>query len=73
MNSNLQFNRECLKYKALKMTFERGPLSLQKYTILNENSVKTTLLTLKVHDMNRERFNMTDNLFFVTQCTLTEE
>ena len=26
MNFNLQFNGECLKYKALKMTFGRGPL-----------------------------------------------
>ena len=33
MNLNFQFNRECLKYKALKMTFGRGPLLSQKYNI----------------------------------------
>ena len=34
MNFNLQFSRECIKYEALKMTFGRGPLILQKYKIL---------------------------------------
>ena len=46
---------ECLKDKALKMTFGRGPLLLQKYKLRQKKSVKTTIVTLKVHDMNRER------------------
>ena len=58
MNSNLQFRRECLKYKALKMTFGRGPILLQKYLILQKVGKNYTIVTLKVYDMNRERFNM---------------
>ena len=34
LDFNLQSNREFLRYKALKMTFGRGPLLLQKYKIL---------------------------------------
>ena len=33
INFNLQFNGECLKYKALKMTIGRGQLLTQKYKI----------------------------------------
>ena len=51
------------------MTFGRGPLLLQKYIIFSKKAVKTTMLTLKVNDMNRERFNFTDNLFFMSQYT----
>ena len=36
MNFNLQFRRECLKYKAKKMTFGRGPLLPQKYIIIQK-------------------------------------
>ena len=36
MNFNLKFSSECLKYNALKMTFGRGPLFLQKYIILQK-------------------------------------
>ena len=59
MNFNFQFNRECLKYKALKMTFGRGPLLSQLYNIHSfKTSAKTTTVTLKVHDMKRETFNI---------------
>ena len=59
MNFNLHFNRgECLKYIALKMTYGRSPLLPQKCKILQKKSTKTTTVTLKVHDTNRERFNM---------------
>ena len=42
------------------MTFGRGPLSLQKYKILPKTSEKkqTYIVTLKVHDRNREGLNM---------------
>ena len=56
MNFNLQFNG-VLEYKALKMTFGKGPLLPQKYNILQKRR-KTTKVTLTEHDMNRERFKM---------------
>ena len=40
LDFNLQFTKECLKYKALNMTFERGPLLSQKYNILQTRSQK---------------------------------
>ena len=52
------------------MTFERGPLLQQKCKIL-QNVGKNTLMTLKVHDMKRERFNMS-RLVFMARCTKTE-
>ena len=66
---NLQFNRECSKYKTLIMTFGRGPLLPQK------TSAKTTKVTLKVHERNRERLNMPrnpENFFFMASWTLTQ-
>ena len=39
------------------MMYGRGPLLLQKY-IIAQKMIKTTIVTLKVRDMNRERFNM---------------
>ena len=33
-------NKECLKYKALNMTFERGPILSQKYNTLQTRSQK---------------------------------
>ena len=50
------------------MTFGRGPLLPQKYKILQKRREKTTKVTLKVHDKNRERLNMSrspDNIFFI--------
>ena len=38
-----QPNREFLRYKALNMTFGRGPLLLQKYQILPQRRKKTKL------------------------------
>ena len=66
MNFNLQFNRECLKYKALRMTFGRGPFLPQNCLNSSKTSVKTTIVTLKVHDMNRKRFNISRYLFHGT-------
>ena len=43
--------------KARKMTFEQGPLLLQKYRILPERRKKNHIVTLKVHDRNREGLN----------------
>ena len=43
------------------MTFGRGQLSLQKYIILKtflKKLVITTIVTLKVYDMNIEKINM---------------
>ena len=40
------------------MTFGRVLLLSQKYNILKKRRKKTTKVTLKVHDMKRERFNM---------------
>ena len=57
MNFNLPFSKECLKYKALKMTFGRGPLLPQKYIII-QNVGKNYHSDIVVHDKNRERFNM---------------
>ena len=47
----LNFNStESFRYKSLEMTFERGPLLPQNYTIL-----KKRRQTLKVHDRNKKR------------------
>ena len=66
--SILIFNlTECLKYKALKMTFGRGPLLQQKYKILQKRRQK-----LPVHDRNWEKLNMSrssDNFFSMASCT----
>ena len=40
------------------MTIGRGPLLPQTYDILLKKSEKITIVTLKVNDMNKERFNM---------------
>ena len=45
LNFNFQFNRELLRYKALQMTFGRGPLLLQKYIILPKRQEKTNKVT----------------------------
>ena len=58
MNFNLQFNSGCIKYKALKMTFGRGPLLSKNYYIFQKLPKKTIKVTLKVHDNGRGRFNM---------------
>ena len=40
------------------MTFGQGPLLLQKCIILSKRRAKTNIVTMKVHDMNREGLNM---------------
>ena len=50
------------------MTFGRGPLLPQKIKNSLKTMDKTTIVTLKVHDRNRERLNMSrspDNFFFM--------
>ena len=68
MNINLKFNRECLKYKALKITFGRGPLLSQKYNILQKHRQK-----LPKYMIWKEKDKIcSDNLFSMAQCTKTE-
>ena len=50
------------------MTFGRGQLLPQKYKIPRKRRQKTTKVTLKVHERNRERLNMSrspENFFFM--------
>ena len=58
MNFDIQFDRECLKCKAIKMTFGRGPLLLPFIKKFLKRREKNTIVTLKIHDRKRERLNM---------------
>ena len=50
------------------MTFERGLLLNS-----SKSPIKSTIVTLKVHDRNRERLKCPDNLFFMAKPTNTQK
>ena len=47
-----------------KMTFGSGPLVPQKFKGLQKGRQKLSLLTLRVHNRNRESLNMSRKLLF---------
>ena len=70
MDFNLQFKRECLKYKALKMTF--GPLLLQKYEIFQKRRETLPKWLWKFIIWKEKDLICTDILFSMAQYTKTE-
>ena len=46
------------KIQGAKNDVRRVPLLSEKYNILQKRREKNTKVTLKVHDMKKERFNM---------------
>ena len=70
---NLQFNMECLKYKALKMTFGRGLLLSQKYNILKKRMQKLPTWLWKYIIWKEKDKICSDKLFSMAQYTWTED